>query len=75
MKNKKETEYLVPLLLSFSDSAGNTAPPLGIRLVGSNDGYSGRVELQYYGEWGVICDDNWDVHDAEVVCRMLGFEG
>jgi hypothetical protein len=43
--------------------------------VGGDDDYSGRVELQYYGEWGVICDDNWGIQDAEVACRMLGFEG
>ncbi|XP_052689239.1 deleted in malignant brain tumors 1 protein-like isoform X3 [Crassostrea angulata] len=57
------------------ECAGNTIPPLGIRLVDGDNEYSGRVELQYYGEWGVICDDNWDINDAQVVCRMLGFEG
>ncbi|XP_061168027.1 uncharacterized protein LOC133176972 [Saccostrea echinata] len=62
----------------LSDEEGcveNTVPPLGIRLVDGDNGHSGRVELQYYGEWGVICDDNWDIRDARVVCRMLGFEG
>ncbi|KAK3090315.1 hypothetical protein FSP39_010872, partial [Pinctada imbricata] len=50
-----------------------TPPPLLIRLVDGDNDYSGRVELNYYGEWGVICDDGWDLKDAGVACRMLGY--
>ena len=43
-----------------------------IRLVGSPP-LEGRVEVCIHGVWGRVCDSNFDVLDANVVCRQLAY--
>ncbi|XP_056006895.1 neurotrypsin-like [Ostrea edulis] len=44
-----------------------------IRLVGSNESDSGRVEIRHNGQWGTICSIGFDDREARVICGMLGY--
>ena len=43
------------------------------RLVGGNSPNEGRVEILQHGIWGTVCDHGWNLIDATVVCKSLGF--
>ena len=54
---------------------------IAVRLVGTGLKHVGKVEIQYQGQWGTVCDFNhyiygytWDKNDAHVICRMLGYK-
>lgn len=49
------------------------AIPEGSLRLRSGNSSAGRVEIYIGGQWGTVCDDGWDLDDAHVVCRELGF--
>ncbi|XP_066296100.1 deleted in malignant brain tumors 1 protein-like [Branchiostoma lanceolatum] len=54
---------------------GNEDTDLRIRLVGGSGANEGRLEVRPFGSyvWGTVCDDDFDMNDATVACRMLGY--
>ena len=57
--------------LSISDTPAN----LQIRLANGSSPDEGRVEVNIGSGWGTVCDDDFDVNAATVVCKMLGYTG
>ena len=41
-----------------------------IRIEGGSNQFEGRVEVYYNGQWGTVCDDNWDIIAAGYVFTL-----
>ena len=43
-----------------------------VRLMGGPSINEGRVDYCEYNTWRTICDNEWDIHEAFIVCKELG---
>ncbi|XP_071141934.1 CD5 antigen-like [Mytilus edulis] len=51
----------------------STAADGDLRIIKGFVENQGRLEINYKGEWGTVCDNNFEDVDAEVACRQLGY--
>ncbi|CAG0882026.1 unnamed protein product [Cyprideis torosa] len=56
-----------------SDEVDCEIPEVEVRLVGGMKPSEGTIEIKAYGDWGGICDDDFGLRDADVICRQAGY--
>ncbi|XP_074994733.1 antigen WC1.1-like [Calonectris borealis] len=64
-------EGVGPIWAGELQCVGNESLLASCRLVGGGSRCDGRVEIFQRGTWGRVLDDQWDVQEANVVCRQL----
>ena len=64
---------LIPKLTGFVSRLSAAKPKASARLIGGIAAFQGAVQLELYGRTGSVCDDGFGNTEAEVMCRLMGY--
>ncbi|CAH8575286.1 unnamed protein product [Dicrocoelium dendriticum] len=59
--------------VEFGASSSKGRSSSNLMLIDGAAKNEGTVLINRDGRWGTVCDDNWTLKEANVVCKMLGF--
>ncbi|XP_026097112.1 antigen WC1.1-like [Carassius auratus] len=71
-ENHESSRSRLSCFISPSPQQKQCSKNIPLRLNGGEGRCSGRLEVYHNAVWGSVCDDQWDINDAQVVCRQLG---
>ena len=75
-ENQQLQDSLCELAAATGATLSGCGPVQGdLRLAAGAAPNEGRLEIFVNDQWGTVCDDRWDINDAAVACRQLGFPG
>ena len=60
---------LIIILCMIIDNARDQS----VRLIGGSHSREGIVEIAYNGRWGMVCNTDFGLVDARIICKGLGY--